>query len=79
MTTHPYYADLLDDVKMESDLQLPLLNLTSKSKLLQESPMVSPFGQLTVATKSAVTRGQTYQLMYVDDLGAYKTRTLISQ
>jgi hypothetical protein len=36
MTTHPYYADLLDDVKMESDLQLPLLNLTSKSKLLQE-------------------------------------------
>ena len=41
--------------------------------------MVSPFGQLTVATKNAVKRGQTYQLMYVDDLGAYKTRTLTSQ
>jgi hypothetical protein len=36
MTTHPYYADLLDEVTIEKDVQLPLLNLTSKSKLLQE-------------------------------------------
>jgi P pilus assembly chaperone PapD len=41
--------------------------------------MVSPFGQLTIATKNDVKRGQTFQLMYVDDLGAYKTRTLTSQ
>ena len=64
----------------ESPFHITVANISQgKSKLLQESPMVSPFGQLTVATKSAVTRGQTYQLMYVDDLGAYKTRTLISQ
>lgn len=50
-----------------------------KNKLLEESPMVSPFGQLTVATKNEVKRGQSVQLMYVDDLGAYKTRTFTSQ
>ncbi|HBH7065944.1 TPA: molecular chaperone [Enterobacter cloacae] len=64
----------------ESPFHITVANISQgKTKLLQESPMVSPFGQLTVATKNAVTRGQTYQLMYVDDLGAYKTRTLISQ
>lgn len=64
----------------ESPFHITVANISQgKTKLLQESPMVSPFGQLTVATKIAVKRGQTYQLMYVDDLGAYKTRTLISQ
>jgi len=36
MTTHPYYADLLDEVEIKNDVELPLINLTSKSKLLQE-------------------------------------------
>lgn len=64
----------------DSPFHITVANISQgKTKLLQESPMVAPFGQLTVATKSAVKRGQTYQLMYVDDLGAYKTRTLTSQ
>ncbi|MCK7319188.1 fimbrial biogenesis chaperone [Enterobacter cloacae] len=64
----------------DSPFHITVANISQgKTKLLQESPMVSPFGQLTVATKNAVKRGQTYQLMYVDDLGAYKTRTLTSQ
>jgi Outer membrane protein beta-barrel family len=36
MTTHPYYADLLEDVDIKENVDLPLLSLTSKSKLLQE-------------------------------------------
>ncbi|HEV2831609.1 MAG TPA: outer membrane beta-barrel family protein [Hanamia sp.] len=36
MTTHPYFADLLDAVEIKNDTELPLLSLTSKSKLLQE-------------------------------------------
>ncbi|HXS57969.1 MAG TPA: outer membrane beta-barrel family protein [Hanamia sp.] len=36
MTTHPYYADLLEEVDIKEDVDLPLLSLTSKSKLLQE-------------------------------------------
>lgn len=64
----------------DSPFHITVANISQgKTKLLHESPMVSPFGQLTVATKNAVKRGQTYQLMYVDDLGAYKTRTLTSQ
>lgn len=63
-----------------SPLHITVANISlGKTKLLQESPMVSPFGQLTVATKSDVKRGQIFHLMYVDDLGSYKTRTFISQ
>ncbi|HEY9364742.1 MAG TPA: TonB-dependent receptor family protein, partial [Chitinophagaceae bacterium] len=36
MTTHPYFADLLDDIEIKNDTELPPLSLTSKSKLLQE-------------------------------------------
>lgn len=36
MTTHPYYADLLDEVDIKNNMELPLIGLTSKSKLLQE-------------------------------------------
>ncbi len=36
MTTHPYYADLLEEVDIKTDMELPLVNLISKSKLLQE-------------------------------------------
>ncbi|HHE4756920.1 TPA: molecular chaperone [Enterobacter hormaechei] len=63
-----------------SPFHITVANISlGKTKLLQESPMVSPFGQLTVAAKNTVKRGQTFQLMYVDDLGAYKTRTFTSQ
>jgi hypothetical protein len=36
MTTHPYFADVLDDIVIKNDVELPVLSLTSKSKLLQE-------------------------------------------
>jgi len=36
MTTHPYFADLLDNVQITNDTQLPGINLLSKAKLLQE-------------------------------------------
>ncbi|MDQ2862594.1 MAG: TonB-dependent receptor, partial [Bacteroidota bacterium] len=36
MTTHPYFADLLDNVEIKGDKDLAQLNLISKSKLLQE-------------------------------------------
>lgn len=36
MTTHPYYADLMDNVDIQSDMELPLVNLKSKVELLKE-------------------------------------------
>jgi hypothetical protein len=36
MTSHPYHADLLDDIQINHDTKLPVTNLVSKSKLLQE-------------------------------------------
>jgi len=36
MTTHPYFADLLDNIEVKNDEELGQLHLISKSKLLQE-------------------------------------------
>jgi len=36
MTTHPYFADLLDNISIQNDLQIPEIALISKAKLLQE-------------------------------------------
>ena len=36
MTTHPYYADVLEDVEISGDVEFPAYALISKAKLLQE-------------------------------------------
>ena len=36
MTTHPYYADVLEDVEIKADTEFPPYTLISKAKLLQE-------------------------------------------
>ncbi len=36
MTTHPYFADVLEDVEIKGDTELPPYALISKAKLLQE-------------------------------------------
>ncbi|MEO6837244.1 MAG: TonB dependent receptor, partial [Ginsengibacter sp.] len=35
MTSHPYYADILNDIGVDGDKKLPLTKLVSKSELLQ--------------------------------------------
>ncbi len=68
------------NISNNSPFHITIANIIrGKTKLLDESPMISPFGKLTIATKHNVKRGQRLQLMYVDDLGAYKTRNFISQ
>lgn len=64
-----------------SPFHITVANIESpaKQKLLAESLMVSPFSSATVTAKSPVKREQRYQVMYVDDLGAYKTLPVISQ
>ncbi|HEY5462686.1 MAG TPA: TonB-dependent receptor family protein [Hanamia sp.] len=36
MTSHPYYADVLNDIEVNKDTKIPLTSLVSKSELLQE-------------------------------------------
>lgn len=36
MTTHPYFADVIEDVEIKNDIELPPYALVSKAKLLQE-------------------------------------------
>ncbi|MCW1877857.1 molecular chaperone [Erwinia sp. INIA-01] len=67
-------------INNNSPFHITIANISmGKMKLLSESPMVTPYGHLQVAAKHEVKPGQTFQLMYVDDLGAYKNRTLTSQ
>lgn len=51
----------------------------AKTKLLADSVMVAPFGEARASSKTAVTKGQRYQLFYVDDMGAYKSKVYISE
>lgn len=36
MTTHPYFADVIEDVEIKNDIEFPPYALVSKAKLLQE-------------------------------------------
>jgi hypothetical protein len=36
MTTHPYFADLLDNVVIKNNMEIPAISLISKAKLMQE-------------------------------------------
>lgn len=36
MTTHPYFADYMDNISVSGDMAIPRIALTSKSKLLEE-------------------------------------------
>jgi hypothetical protein len=62
MTSHPYHADLLEDIQANNDTKLPVTNLVSKSKLLQEVIVKSgaPFrikGDTTVYTADSFKVG----------------------
>ncbi|MGY2293704.1 fimbrial biogenesis chaperone [Pseudomonas sp. SDO528_S397] len=46
--------------------------------LLVESVMVAPFSSLFAKSKQPVIKKTPYTLRYIDDLGAYKTKTLTS-
>lgn len=65
----------------DSPFHITVANIenSAKQKLLAESLMIAPFAQATVTAKSNVKRHQDYQVMYVDDLGAYKTLSVKSQ
>lgn len=47
------------------------------NKLLKDSVMVAPFSSLDVPSLMPVNSGHKYSLLYVDDLGAYKTHRFI--
>ena len=62
MTTHPYFADLLDNIEVKNDMELPQVSLLSKAKLLQEVIVKSgaPFkikGDTTVYTADSFKVG----------------------
>ncbi|MTH47819.1 fimbrial biogenesis chaperone [Intestinirhabdus alba] len=48
-------------------------------KMLEESLMVAPFSDAIGKTLAPAIKAQTYSLIYVDDLGAYKHHDLIAQ
>ena len=47
------------------------------NKLLKDPVMVAPFSTLSAPSLMPINSGDKYKLLYVDDLGAYKTHRLI--
>src|ERR1035438_3050360 len=52
MTTHPFFADLVEDIDISNDAKLPPINLISKSTLLREVIIKSGSG---VSIRGATT------------------------
>lgn len=67
-------------IENKSPLHITLANIEqNKVKLLDDSPMVAPFASTKIASKKVVNKGQAYQVIYIDDLGAYKTITITAE
>ncbi|WP_277761065.1 molecular chaperone [Pseudomonas sp. A34-9] len=49
-----------------------------KKHLLADSVMVAPFSSAFVESKEPVKKNTPYIMMYIDDLGAYKTKAVVS-
>lgn len=65
----------------DSPLHITIVNIESpkKNKLLAEPLMISPLSQHFAPAKGDIKASRTYDVMYVDDSGAYKTQTITSQ
>jgi P pilus assembly chaperone PapD len=50
-----------------------------KKHLLVDSVMVAPFSSAFVESKGPVSKNTPYTMLYIDDLGAYKTKVVTSQ
>jgi len=54
------------------------VGLHDKKHLLVESIMVPPFSSAVAESKEPTTKNTPYTLLYIDDLGTYKSKTVIS-
>lgn len=64
-----------------SPFHITVANIETSDKvpLLNDSVMVNPLNQSRVSAKSAISKGRTYLVKYVDDLGAYKTKSFVAR
>ncbi|QCT19730.1 molecular chaperone [Jejubacter calystegiae] len=51
--------------------------ISGKELLLNDAVMVNPFSQASASAKRPIAKGQTIQVKYVDDLGAYKSKSFV--
>ncbi len=64
-----------------SPFHITIANISDEKgqKLLSESLMVAPFSNTFAPTKVPVKQGKNYSLLYVDDLGAYKNKSVVAK
>ncbi len=64
-----------------SPFHITIANIETSGKelLLNDAVMVNPFSQASASVKRPVTKGQTMQVKYVDDLGAYKSKSFVAR
>jgi P pilus assembly chaperone PapD len=64
-----------------SPFHITVANMATSGKelLLNDAVMVNPFSQASASAKRLVAKGQTIQVKYVDDLGAYKSKSFVAR
>ncbi|NUU66281.1 molecular chaperone [Enterobacteriaceae bacterium BIT-l23] len=64
-----------------SPFHITVANIATSGKelLLNDAVMVNPFSQARASAKRAIAKGQTIQVKYVDDLGAYKSKSFVAR
>ncbi len=64
-----------------SPFHITVANVATSGKelLLNDAVMVNPFSQASASAKRLVAKGQTIQVKYVDDLGAYKSKSFVAR
>ncbi|MBP6122412.1 MULTISPECIES: fimbrial biogenesis chaperone [Providencia] len=64
-----------------SPFHITIANISDEKgqKLLSESFMVAPFSNTFAPAKVPVKQGKNYSLLYVDDLGAYKNKSVVAK
>ncbi|AKG68306.1 Chaperone protein fimC precursor [Serratia fonticola] len=67
-------------IKNDSPYHFTLANIdrTDHKKLLSDATMVAPFSHAIVKSKAAIKKNERLSVIYVDDFGAYKEKTLTS-
>ncbi|MTD41144.1 fimbria/pilus periplasmic chaperone [Erwinia sp. CPCC 100877] len=55
------------------------IETSGKEMLLNDAVMVNPFSQASISTRHPVGKGLAIRVKYVDDLGAYKSKSFVAR
>ncbi|EKZ6372265.1 molecular chaperone [Klebsiella aerogenes] len=64
-----------------SPFHITVSNIATNKKefLMNDAIMINPYSQTNIRTKRNISKGETFYLKYVDDLGSYKSKSFVAR